>query len=110
MPCAALSRISPTSADGPKTFLVRAGDDADCAHDDLRQLASDGGANRYFRCRACGGILVREAPLRSEGSDADLGSVDPRLGEVLEDIDDHHERRRPSPLARLAAAVRRLFG
>jgi hypothetical protein len=98
LPCVLPSHVPSAPVDGPRTFLVRAGDDADCTHDNLRQLASDGGANRTFRCRSCGGVLVRETPLRSGGSDADLGSVDPRLGEVPEDIDGYHERRRPSLL------------
>jgi len=98
-----------TPESGPRTYAIQAGDDADCSHDDVRQLASDGGANRYFRCRSCGGVLVREAPLQSKGSGADLGTVDPRFEDLLDDLDHYHERRTPSLLTRVTTAVRRLL-
>ena len=96
---------------GPRTYAIGAAWDGDCEHDTLERLASDAGANRYFRCRDCGGVLVHEPPMRSEGTDADLGTVDPRMDDLLVDLDHYHERRtgRSSVVGRVAGAVRRLL-
>ena len=96
-----------TPRGGPKTYAIGVGR-GDCDHDSLREMASDAGANRYFRCRDCGGVLVREPPMRSEGTDADLGTIDPEFDEVLADLDHYHDRKRPSAVGRAVAAVRRL--
>jgi hypothetical protein len=92
---------------GPKTYAIGAGH-ADCDHESLRAMASDAGANRYFRCRDCGGVLVREPPMRSEGVDADLGTIDPEFDDLLDDLDQFHDSRRSSVVGRAVAAVRRL--
>ena len=98
-----------TPAGGPRTCAIQPGGDPDCDHGAVRELAGDAGANRYFRCRPCGGVLVREAPLQSEGSDADLCTVDPRFEDLLEALDHYHDRRSPSLLSRARTAVRRLL-
>ena len=100
-----------TPEGGPRTYAIGAGGEADCEHDAVDELAGDAGANRYFRCRDCGCVLVREPPMHSEGTDADLGTVDPRMEDLLVDIDHYHERRAggSSVLGRVAGAVRRLL-
>ena len=100
-----------TPEGGPRTYAIGTAGDGDCEHDTLERLASDAGANRYFRCRNCGGVLVREPPMRSEGTGADLGTVDPRMDDLLVDLDHYHERRtgRSSVVGRVAGAVRRLL-
>ncbi|WP_415087705.1 hypothetical protein [Natronomonas sp.] len=64
---------------------------ADCDHETVRQLANDGGANRYFTCEACGSVLIREGALESD-TPSDLGTVDPEIDDLLIDIEAHHER------------------
>ncbi|WP_254839487.1 hypothetical protein [Natronomonas marina] len=97
-----------TPEGGPRTYAIAAGD-ADCEHDALSELGGDAGANRYFRCRSCGGVLVRESPMQSEGTDVDLGTVDPRMDDLLADLDHYHDRQPASPLDRAADALRRLL-
>ena len=54
------------------------------------------------------GVLVREPPMKSEGTDADLGTVDPAFEDLLEDVEHYHDRNRGSVLGRAVAAVKRL--
>ncbi len=95
-----------TPPGGPKTYAIGGGR-ADCEHDALEALATDAGANRYFRCRDCGGVLVREPPMKRDGTDADLGTIDPRFDDLLEDLDRYHDRDDASLVGRTVAAVRR---
>ena len=96
-----------TPPGGPKTYAIGAGG-TDCDHESRREMASDAGANRYFRCPDCGGVLVREPPMKGEGTDADLGTVDPAFEDLLEDLEHYHDRNRASVLGRAVAAVKRL--
>ena len=93
---------------GPKTYAIGAGG-TDCDHESRREMASDAGANRYFRCLDCGGVLVREPPMKADGPDADLGTVEPAFEDLLEDLTHYHDRTRASVLDRVVAAVRRLL-
>jgi len=63
-----------------------------CDHEGVRTMGSDGGTNRYFECLDCGSVLVQEGLLggEGEGGSDDLGEVDPRLGDLLDDIDAHY--------------------
>ena len=72
-------------------------------------MASDAGANRYFRCLDCGGVLVLEPPMKTDGTDADLGTVEPAFEDLLEDLEHYHDRKRASVLGRAVAAVRRFL-
>ena len=72
-------------------------------------MASDAGGTRYFKCPDCGGVLVREPPMKGDGTDADLGTIDPAFEDLLEDVEHYHDRTRASGLGRPVAAVRRLL-
>ena len=93
---------------GPKTFAIGAGG-TDCDHESRREMGSDAGANRYFRCLDCGGVLVRESPMTGEGTDDDLGTVEPAFEDLLVDLEHYHDRKRASVLGRAGAAVRRFL-
>ena len=93
---------------GPRTYAIGAGG-TDCDHESCREMANDAGANRYFQCLDCGGVLVREPPMTGEGTDADLGTVDPAFEDLLEDLEHYHDRKRTSGLGRAIAAARRLL-
>ena len=105
--CHVLSRMPTTPPGGPKTYAIGVGR-GDCEHGSLSEMAGDAGANRYFRCRDCGGVLVQEPPMRSEGTDADLGTIDPEFDDLLADLDHYHDRTHSSVVGRTVAAVRRL--
>ena len=92
---------------GPKTYAIGAGG-TDCDHESRREMGSDAGANRYFRCLDCGGVLVCEPPMTGDGTDADLGTVDPAFEDLLVDLEHYHDRTRGSVLGRAVAAVKRL--
>jgi len=98
-----------TPPGGPKTFAIGTDADADCDHDAVTELASDAAANRFFQCEACGGVLVREAPMQSDGTDHDLGAFDPHIEDLLQDLDHYHDDRSPSVLSRAKHTVRRFL-
>lgn len=93
-------------------------DAATCDHASVRELGSDGGANRYLECPSCESVLVREGylPERERSSD-DLGTIDPRLDDLLDDIDAYHDgtgssfaiQREPTAVSRFVDACRRLL-
>lgn len=111
-----------TLSDGSPQFYAIPGAGAaavECDHAAVQGLGSDGGMNRYFECPNCGSVLVREAAFpHGDGANDDLGSVDPQLGDLLADIEAHHDGRdspyESSPpetaIDRLADAVWRLLG
>ncbi|MUV87771.1 hypothetical protein GJ631_14725 [Natronomonas sp. CBA1123] len=101
-----------------RLYAIPGGGDADCDHDAVHELGADGGANRYFECPDCGSVLVREGRRPPEGRSAEgLGTVDPRLGDLLDDIDAYHDGtgssfapdRPESTLERVTEAWRRLL-
>lgn len=90
-------------------------DDPACDHEAVHHVPQSG-VNRYFRCPDCETVLVRAGGPEPDGPTDDLGTVDPRMGDLLEDIDAYHgdgttsyvpERR--SLRDRLADALRGLF-
>lgn len=64
-------------------------DDPACDHEAVRQVPQ-GGVNRYFRCPDCETVLVRAGGPAPDGPTDDLGHIDPRMGDLLEDIDAYH--------------------
>lgn len=100
-------------------YAIPGGADRACEHDVVNGLGS-GGLNRYFECASCGCVLVRETGIaRSTGATDQLGTVDPNLEDLLEDIEAYHEGRdspyapaRSQPetlLDRVLASLRRLL-
>nr|AGF93426.1 hypothetical protein FLSS-25_0027 [uncultured organism] len=47
------------------TFFRVAGD-KDCEHDSLEYLGSDAGNNEFFRCKECGGIIIKKGKIDKE--------------------------------------------
>lgn len=77
-------------ASEPERQFYAISDDQACDHREVRHLAAGGDVNRYYRCPECDGVLIREGgPAPSGGSD-DLGTVDPRMGDLLEDLEAYH--------------------
>lgn len=79
--------------DGERRLYAVPGEgDPDCDHEVVTDIGNDAGANRFYECPDCGSILIREGYLpEGDGSTADLGTVDPRIGDLLDDIDRYHE-------------------
>ena len=65
-------------------------DDPACDHEEVRHLAQDGGVSRYYRCPDCETVLVRPGGSPPEGGTDDLGTIDPRMGDLLEDLEAYH--------------------
>lgn len=109
-----------TSPDGsPQFYAIPGGADQACEHDVVNGLGN-GGLNRYFECAACGCVLVRETGIGgTTGATDQLGTVDPNLEDLLEDLEAYHEGRdspyapaRATPetlLDRFLASLRRLL-
>lgn len=112
--------MATSSDDGGRFYAIPDGDAGDpvCDHDAVSGLGGDGGLNGYFECSSCECVLVRDGGgFAGDGATDDLGTVDPRLEDLLEDIEAYHDgRRSPFEAAppetvfdRLAGALRRLI-
>lgn len=65
-------------------------DDPACDHEEVRHLAQDAGVSRYYRCPNCESVLVRPGGPAPEGGTDDLGTIDPRMGDLLADLEAYH--------------------
>jgi hypothetical protein len=99
-------------------YAIPGSEESACGHDAVRELGSDG-TNQFFECVDCGSALVKQRVVsRAETPPSDLGSVDPRMTDLLDDIDAYHAGeptsfspgRSKSVVSRLASAWRRLVG
>lgn len=74
----------------PEQAFYAIPDDPTCDHEEVRHLAQDAGVSRYYRCPDCDAVLVRPGGSSPSGGTDDLGTIDPRMGDLLEDLEAYH--------------------
>jgi hypothetical protein len=74
----------------PENGFYAVPDDPTCDHEEVRHLAQDAGVSRYYRCPDCDTVLVRPGGPPPEGGTDDLGTIDPRMGDLLDDLEAYH--------------------
>lgn len=73
----------------PEPSFYAIPDDPACDHEAVRHVPG-AGVNRYYRCPDCETVLVRAGGPTPDGGTDDLGTIDPRMDDLLEDLEAHH--------------------